>query len=416
MDFPTAKPYDFGSAVNSMSQMAGAASRNNLAQAQLSEHERAGQFRAAAAKGDLPAMMQIDPQAANEYQLQMASLMEANRKEGEARAGAINQQLSHFTPEVRNNPAKLREMAPIVLENLQELGEFMDVEINEDTSPERINEFLSSVPFHLADEMAVPKWTGGQAAVDEQGNPVFMQSEPGGGVRSIPGYSPPPANEFRTEVDPDGNVTTTWGKPTAGGGGMQKPTAKALEEKILTNTGSLDRLARIGDTFDEEYLTYGGVAKGFVYSKMDKVNPDTLSADEKKWLGNYTSWRMNAMNELNLGIKNMTGAQMSALEADRLRKGMLDAENDSPTVFKAKYDETVRSLQLSRVRAYYYLDNGMTPPKGANEEWSISLGQMDEMIRADVEKLKEGFYADHGDMAKAERDAWREAGKRYKLD
>ncbi len=140
-----------------------------------------------------------------------------------------------------------------------------------------------------------------------------------------------------------------------------------MQESILESNNQLGLLASIGDTFQPEFLTYFAKGKKAVLAGAEKFGI-TLPANQQKFVAEYTVFTQNALDSLNLYIKFITGAQMSNVEADRLRKGFPDAENNSATEFTARYVGTVRKMLGYTQRASEALRTGDTGllPKDAD--------------------------------------------------
>ena len=111
-----------------------------------------------------------------------------------------------------------------------------------------------------------------------------------------------------------------------------------------------------------------------------------LSDDEREYLDSFTAFRRDAFDNINRYIKEITGAQMSEAEADRLRRGVPDPENDSPQEFMSKYRATMASLSRTRARAIYALQNGVTAT-------SVSMDQFNGIINERGRVLEEQLRA-----------------------
>lgn len=140
---------------------------------------------------------------------------------------------------------------------------------------------------------------------------------------------------------------------------FQKPAQNKLETNILNSEEGYARLQSIRKQFKPEYQQFMGKGKAAWYSLKDKFGG--LSSEEKGYLRDFSQYRQSAAQNLNLYIKEITGAQMSEAEAQRLSKGVPVAGNgifdgDSPTEFRAKADQTMQDLALARMR-YHYLKN-----------------------------------------------------------
>lgn len=178
---------------------------------------------------------------------------------------------------------------------------------------------------------------------------------------------PPSGMEITT---PEGTTIRTGVR--SGAGGMAKPTQAALEKEIVNAQAGIQRLSQIRSSFKPEYLQLP-TKIAMAYSRGKEYLGMELSEEEETALAGYSAFQRDAVDSLNRYIKEITGAQMSEAEADRIRKGIPDPEKDVPTQFKAKLDSSVKSLQLASARASFALQHGLTPK-------TIPLDSMPQLI------------------------------------
>lgn len=169
-------------------------------------------------------------------------------------------------------------------------------------------------------------------------------------------------------------------------------TTSNLQESLINSAEGLARLSEVQRTFEPEFLTVGGKIKGFVTQTLDKINPDALTDEQKGFLDRYSTFAKTAFDNINRYIKEITGAQMSEFEADRLRKGIPDPERDSPRQFQAKMNQSVRELKLARARATYLIKNnlGVDALPGEGDEGKpgkVSIGDIERIIENRFEEL-----------------------------
>ncbi len=160
----------------------------------------------------------------------------------------------------------------------------------------------------------------------------------------------------------DTNVMVNTG-PMAPG----KTAQGKVDEGILDTTRNLMQLDQIAGQFKPEFQRFQNKA-GFLALKA-KDSTVGLTNKEKQDLTDYTNYRRNAFNTLNEYIKSITGAAMSEAEAVRIRKGMPDPGDglfggDSPTEFKAKLDDAMKSTKMAVARLSYIKRNGMSLEDG----------------------------------------------------
>lgn len=142
-----------------------------------------------------------------------------------------------------------------------------------------------------------------------------------------------------------------------------KPTQNKIDEKIFNTTEQMARLQQIKSQFDPKYLTIGGGTQAAFYKWREKLRGGgELNPDEKKFLEGYSQFKQSALSNINMYIKEITGAQMSEKEADRIRQAMPDPgegifDGNSPSEFKAKLDNVSSQLTLAAAR-YNFLRSG----------------------------------------------------------
>jgi len=188
---------------------------------------------------------------------------------------------------------------------------------------------------------------------------------------------------------------------------LQKPTISKLEESIKNTTEGIDRLDAIGQQFSPRFLTTPNRALMEVYNQADKWNIP-LGADSQKELAESSQFLQDSINNINLYIKYITGAQMSYQEADRLRLAAPDPGEgifgkDGPTKFKAKLDNAIKGAKLARMRAVYIRQKGLSVKEvrdGDREDvaFPVSLTQMQSIYDERGEALERQMKKDSPGM------------------
>jgi len=184
---------------------------------------------------------------------------------------------------------------------------------------------------------------------------------------------------------------------------IEPGTKKGLETSIINSGEGLSRLFTIQSQFEPEFVTFGGRIKGAWTDFKEKAGAD-LSNDEQQFLTEFSTFQQTAFDNLNRFIREMTGAQMSELEAKRLRKGIPDPEKDGPVVFKSKMDASVKQLALVRARAIHSVREGIT-----ENPWDAF--QLDQ-IEGIIEKRHAQLVAEGLSVAEADTQVAREFGLR----
>lgn len=168
---------------------------------------------------------------------------------------------------------------------------------------------------------------------------------------------------FQIKLDKDGNLTVTQGE--IGAEGMTKPMQTKVQEKLFNAQEQLSRVKVIEDMFKPEYQKIATRGKAWWSGVKAKWGAD-LSKEETANLTDFAGYKRRAISNINLYIKEITGAQMSELEANRLRQGMPDPGEgifggDDPVSFKSKLDDITKEVRASVHRYGKLLKDGFTP-------------------------------------------------------
>ncbi len=221
---------------------------------------------------------------------------------------------------------------------------------------------------------AVEKWSTPQSGVDSKGNQVLFQVNQSGVPRIIGGVQPNPQKGMQV-YDRDGNlILDTSGK------GMTPKSQGAIEEKITAGREQLARIEAISNEFKPEYQEIGTRLKGAWTGLQARLGEGTDPKDVKQLI-DFKGFQRKAIENINLYIKEMTGAQMSEKEANRLRLAQPDPgevwyKGDDPITFKAKMDDVHKYTRASVARYEYYLSKGFssqTIKKMINDGSAVSL-------------------------------------------
>lgn len=190
--------------------------------------------------------------------------------------------------------------------------------------------------------------------------------------------------------DADGNPIVQIGGNNSG---LQRKTSAKVEDKILAAQASIGRLNRLERKFDKSFINIPGRLKATGIKIKDMLNMD-LSPDEQKWFNDFNSFQSDAFENINLYIKEITGAQMSELEANRIRKTLPDPENLSPETFKSKLNAVLERAKEAAARYKWVKENGriLKDSKGNAKEFldkngkSVELDDIVDIRGAEIEK------------------------------
>ena len=206
-----------------------------------------------------------------------------------------------------------------------------------------------------------------------------------------------PPSGMVIEVGEDGTVVRTGVRGSSGDSGLAKKTIGDIEGRLFEAKEGLARLAQIKANFKPEFQTFATRGKAWWAGIKEKAGFDIPDAD-LEGLQEFWAYRRGAIENINLYIKAITGAQMSEPEAVRIRQGIPDPgegifDGDNPSKFIGNVDDTIRSLSLATARFTYALQNGLDTTikdEAALPNHGISLDQIREiMAQRESEIIKE---------------------------
>jgi hypothetical protein len=178
---------------------------------------------------------------------------------------------------------------------------------------------------------------------------------------------------FSVRTNPDGSTEFVYGESA----GLTSSNQTRVQGDIINAQDGIARLDSIARGFKPEYQQLGTRLGAAVTAGKEKLGIDVNPADQKV-LQDFTQYKREAIDNLNLRIKELTGAAMGVQEADRIiaslpNPGQGLTDGDSPTQFKSKLDGTIRSLKEVEARRIYTTQKGIQPS-------SIPLGSMGSVI------------------------------------
>lgn len=195
-----------------------------------------------------------------------------------------------------------------------------------------------------------------------------------------------PPTGMELTVGPDGQTTFRTGVK---GGNLTRGTQTAIEKELNDTGKGLHRLFQIENSFDPEYLTYG-TQWGSKWSAFKDKAGLGLTQDERANLNKYTEFTTNTLSNLNRYIKEITGAQMSEKEADRLMKAMPNL-GDSPIQFKTKMDTVTGQLRSASARLHFVKKHGLSIEDVPVENMPKIMNRRSNEIGAALEKQYPGL-------------------------
>lgn len=203
---------------------------------------------------------------------------------------------------------------------------------------------------------------------------------------------------------PDGTTISDGGaQPFA----LPKTTQNQLGEDYKNALAGMSRLQGIVASVKPEYLTYAGQLKGAWQGLKAKAGAN-LSPQEREYMQGYHTWRSNTLDNLNLYIKEITGAAMAIPEAERI-KATIPNTDDDPVTFQTKLESTMKRLSLVGARSAYLLAN---PAVSLGD---VSLDRMQMIITDRANALYTGYLQQGMDERQARQQAAIEAAQQFGL-
>jgi hypothetical protein len=215
--------------------------------------------------------------------------------------------------------------------------------------------------------------------VEGQGRAMKSWVTPNGEILNLPNNQAPPEGSvpystgMELEVGAEGGVSLRTGV-RGGKEGVTLSTQTKLQQGILDTSAGIQRLEQVAQSYRPEFLRLATKWKSFTTKWKEKLQGTGIERwanlgvpqQDRKLLADYSAFKRDAIDNINRYIKEITGAQMSEREADRLRKAAPDPgegffDGDAPTEFISKWKSSMKALKLSQARFMYLTQNGMTP-------------------------------------------------------
>ncbi len=194
-------------------------------------------------------------------------------------------------------------------------------------------------------------------------------------------YKAGPGGGMSITSDGQGGFSvTTGGAPEAFG----TKAGNDLDAAQIDSASALGRLARINELYKPEYQEVFTRAGNAIARGKDKLG--MASPEEQQAVAEFAKYKAAAMNDMNLTIKELAGAAVSASEEGRLYAARPNAgtgvfDGDSPAQFKAKLDEVTRATRLALARAQWWKQQGNAGKIVANGELAPGVPALTQMPR-----------------------------------
>ena len=169
---------------------------------------------------------------------------------------------------------------------------------------------------------------------------------------------------------------------------LRKKSADELQNRILVNKDSMERLSTIKEDYQKEFLQIPTQAWVKVLDFAERLSVD-LSPDQQKLVDEFNTFETDVLENLNIYIHDMTGAQMSEFEAKRLTKA-LPVMKMGETKFKSKLEAVYKRLALADRRYRFMLNAGMIEA-GHDFDTKVSPLREKQFKKIENERLDELF-------------------------
>ena len=155
---------------------------------------------------------------------------------------------------------------------------------------------------------------------------------------------------------------------------LGKKAVADLQTTQLNTINGMARLRGIQQSFKPEFQELG-TRIGMSWKGLESWL-GTLDEDDKRVYQEYVTFRRRAQENLNLYIKEITGAQMSEAEAERLSQAVPVAgvkmwQGDDPAAFEAKMNDIMTSLYNASARYNYMMRHGISDPDEMARQLSL---------------------------------------------
>jgi len=145
------------------------------------------------------------------------------------------------------------------------------------------------------------------------------------------------------------------GKMMAAEPGLGKTATNEIDEKIVKSVDQIARLEGMAQTFQDKYQTIGTRLGMTATGWMARIDPTKVKPEDARELAAFAQDRRRGIENLNLTIKEITGAAMSIPEAQRITQqvpnpgtGIFDG--DDPVTYRSKLNDVLDQTRLALAR------------------------------------------------------------------
>lgn len=135
-----------------------------------------------------------------------------------------------------------------------------------------------------------------------------------------------------------------------------KNVAADMQKDMVSQQDAISRMQSIKDSFNPDFLRLQGKMQAGISNLKDKIGE--LPPEEAAQLQEYSTFVAKTAENMNLLIKEMSGAAVSDQESGRLQK-QIPNDADGPTQFQAKLESATETVKAAYARRSYMLKNGI---------------------------------------------------------
>lgn len=167
-----------------------------------------------------------------------------------------------------------------------------------------------------------------------------------------------------------------------------KKTQGSIEDKLHASSSKMQRMSKLIQNFSPELLDRTNKLKAELNNQLEAWNLKDLSGKEKQELAKITTYAQDAIENINATIQEISGAEMSEKEANRLRLQEPDMgehwwKGDGPTKFKTKLLNTYQKTQKAIARYHYIVNNGFEIDVNSEGDATVFRGRSGKPIDLD---------------------------------
>jgi hypothetical protein len=131
-----------------------------------------------------------------------------------------------------------------------------------------------------------------------------------------------------------------------------------MQQKRYSTAVTLGTVNDIIADFEDKFATIPHRFRLYTTQTIERMGLK-ITDEEKAQLDAFANFQSEMAAVVNERIRDITGAAVSAQEAERLMKELADAAKDSPTMFRAKINRIQRTLKIGLGRLNWMLSSNM---------------------------------------------------------